>query len=88
MFGTRCVLGGCVDDVMVVDLDALSTLDEYDVLASYLEMISASRLPTWFVLTLYSPNLRRVRRCSARDFFSAMTGAGIACSLFWLAHIS
>lgn len=43
-------------------------------LASKDDIMSLPRLLSWFVLTLYSPNLRRVRRSSARDFFASVAG--------------
>jgi hypothetical protein len=43
-------------------------------LASKDDIMSLPRLLSWFVLTLYSPNLRRVRRSSARDLFASVAG--------------
>lgn len=71
--------------------------DECDALASKLDIMSLPRLVSWFVLTLYSPNLRRVRNSSARDFLGSVgadvgadvgVGSAGATSLFWLAHSS
>jgi hypothetical protein len=80
---------------MAVELDA-SASDEAP--ASNVEMMSMALLLAWLVLTLYRPNLRRVRSSSARDLFLSPTGAvvgtdvgagsAVAWSLFWLAHSS
>lgn len=82
------------EDVIIVDLDASSVSEAP---ASNVEIMSLPLLLAWFVLTLYNPNLRRVRSNSARDFFASGSAgetkmgadsAGGACSLFWLAHSS
>lgn len=61
-------------------------------LASKDDIMSLPRLLCWLVLTLYSPNLRRVRSSSARDFFASVIGLADAdeyvCGGVWGAFVA